>query len=224
MAFQTQYWNIGNNTYLSAVLNAVEKERHGNVMFEPDITMFNGEEAHVVSMTQQSYISSYEVNQNQYDPQISSLSYGTVLDVQPIISSDKKFITLTVKPTHSEVVQWRSFKIGYSAAELAAQQVTTTTTAATTTAQTSVYAPMTMPEISYQSVRTSVTIPDGGSIMLAGMNTSASKRVHTGVPFLSHIPFLGRLFSSNGRNERLYKTIVILQADIVLYDEIEKKL
>ncbi|MEK7412633.1 MAG: hypothetical protein AAB263_04870, partial [Planctomycetota bacterium] len=79
---QSQMWQLGSNFWASAILTAVEKERRGNVIFEPDITMFSGQRAHIVSMHQQSYISDYNIVQNQYEPVVSVLSYGTVLDVQ----------------------------------------------------------------------------------------------------------------------------------------------
>jgi general secretion pathway protein D len=83
---------------------------------------------------------------------------------------------------------------------------------------------MLIPQISYSAVRTSVTIPDGGSLVIAGMTDGNSSRSHAGVPFLSHIPFLGRLFSSNGRSETEFRQLIIVQADLILFDEIEAKL
>lgn len=83
---------------------------------------------------------------------------------------------------------------------------------------------MTIPEISYYAVRTAVTIPDGGSLVIAGMTNGSSMRSHSGVPLLSHIPFLGRLFSSNGRSETELRQLIVVQADLVLFDEIERKL
>lgn len=220
----SQYWNVANRFYISAVLNAVEKDRRGNILFEPDLTMFNGQQAHIVHLNQQAYISDYDVTGSQYMPIISTLSTGTVLDVQPIVSADKKYITLTVRPTNAQIDVWRRF--GRANAQITNGssfgdgQVQDSPTSGINGGET----PLMIPIIKYEAVRTSVTIPDGGSIMLAGLNGSASKRSHSGIPFLSHIPFLGRLFSSNGRDESELKTLVVLQADVILYDEIEKKL
>ena len=215
--FKTQYWRLSDDFAVSAILRAVEKERRGNVTFEPDVTMFNGQQAHVVHINQQAYIADYDVNQGQYDPIISTLSYGTVLDVQAIASADKKYITLTVKPTNTQVVAWRRFgppvvQTGFGGAPI---QQNDTGVAGN---------PLTVPELSYQAVRTSVTLPDGGSLLLAGMTNGESSRSHSGIPFLSHIPFLGRLFSSNGRVETELKTLILLQADVVVFEEIESKL
>lgn len=198
MTMNTQFWQVANNFYVSAVINAVEKERKGNIIYEPDITMFNGQQAHLVQMNQQSYVSDYDVVQSQYQPVVAVLAYGTVLDVMAIASADKKYITLTLRPTSTKIRDWRTFGAGETT--------------------------LNVPSIDYQAVRTSVTIPDGGSLVIGGMTNADSERTHAGVPFLSHIPFLGRLFSSNGKRETHLQTMVVVQADIVLFEEIEKNL
>ncbi|MBN8524229.1 MAG: hypothetical protein J0M02_02710 [Planctomycetes bacterium] len=220
MLLNTSTWQLGSEFWANAVISAVEKERRGNVIFEPDITLFNGQQAHIVSMNQQSYIADYDVVQGQYDPIISILSYGTVLDVQAIASADKKYITLTLRPTNSQVESWRRF--GPPVTSFPGGNVTQGGGAI---AESDVGSyPLLVPMMTYAAVRTSATIPDGGSLVIAGMTNGDSRRSHAGVPFLSHIPFLGRLFSSNGRTETEVRQMIVVQADLVLFDEIESKL
>ena len=226
-----QSWQIANNLYASAVLDMVEKERKGNVLFEPDLSMFNGQQAHIVNMNQQSYIADYDVVQGQYDPIVSILSYGTVLDVQAIASADKKYITLTLRPTDAQVESWRRFGppvttgtfpggpvVGGQAGNAAAGNGGT---GGPSIAGTN---PLLIPQLLYRSVRTSVTIPDGGSLVIAGMTKGESGQAHSGIPFLSHIPFLGRLFSRNGRQETELRNMIVVQADVVIFEEVEKNL
>lgn len=220
LALTTQTWQFASNFWASAILNAVEKERRGNVVFEPDVTLFNGQQAHIVNMNQQSYIADYDVVQGQYDPIISILSYGTVLDVQAIASADKKYITLTMRPTNAQVREWRRF--GPPVNNFPGGPVTQS--GAGIAASVATEYPLLIPQLNYNAVRTSVTIPDGGSLVLAGMTVGDSRRSHAGVPFLSHIPFLGRLFSSNGRAESELRQLIVVQADLILFDEIEAKL
>lgn len=223
--FQTQYWRLADDFYVSAILRAVEQERRGNITFEPDITLFNGQQAHIVHINQQAYIADYDVNQGQYDPIVSTLSYGTVLDVQAIASADKKYITLTLRPTNAQVRSWRRFGPALGSGQINGVPITSPGGGAQgSTPGIANGNPLLIPEISYQSVRTSVTIPDGGSLLLAGMTNGESSRSHAGIPFLSHIPFLGRLFSSNGRTETELKTMILLQADVVVFEEIESRL
>ena len=220
LTFKSQYWRVADDFYVSAILSAVEKTRRGNVTFEPDVTLFNGQQAHIVHINQQAYIADYDVNQGQYDPIVSTLSYGTVLDVQAIASADKKYITLTLRPTNARVTSWRRFgpPLPDGTGQIGGTPIDNTGVGIADGN------PLLIPELAYQSVRTSVTIPDGGSLLLAGMTNGESSRSHAGIPFLSHIPFLGRLFSSNGRVETELKTLILLQADVVIFEEIERKL
>lgn len=228
LSFSAMNWQGGSDFFARAVLNAVEKEKRGNVIFEPDLTLFNGQQAHVVNMHQQSYISDYDIVQNSFDPIISQLNYGTVLDVQAIASADKKYITLTMRPTNAEVEVWRRF--GPPVTDWAGgpvisggDDIGSGSDDTLVTGNRTNY-PMMVPQIRYSAVRTTVTVPDGGSMVLAGMTNGNSQRSHAGVPFLSHIPFLGRLFSSNGRTEIEKRQMIVVQADLVLFDEIEAKL
>jgi general secretion pathway protein D len=221
LTFKTENWRMANNLFVAAVLHAVEQERRGNIIYEPDIMLFNGQQAHIVNIYQQAYISDYDVNQGQYDPVISVLAYGTVLDVQGIASADKKYITLTLRPSNANVVRWRRFggAVASGANTFGGGAPIDQAGAAIATGN-----PLFIPELRYEAVRTSVTIPDGGSLLLAGMTNGESARSHAGIPFLSHIPFLGRLFSTNGRQETEMKSLILVQADIILFEEIEKKL
>jgi general secretion pathway protein D len=219
----SQAWSLGNNLYATAVLNAVEKEKKGNVIYEPDLTMFNGQQAHLVNMHQQSYVADYDVVQNQYDPIVTVLSYGTVLDVVAIASADKKYITMTLRPTNSTVDQWRRY--GGAVTNFPGGNVVDSGVAiGSGNSAIAGSAPLLIPQLRFQSTRTSITIPDGGSLVIAGMTDGESRRTHSGVPFLSHIPFLGRLFSTNGNYESLIKQMIVVQADVVIFEEIEKNL
>jgi len=226
LTMNTQFWQVANNFYASAVINAVEKERKGNIIYEPDITMFNGQQAHLVQMNQQSYIADYDVVQSQYQPVVTVLSYGTVLDVMAIASADKKYVTMTLRPTNAQVRNWRRFGPPIAEGSFAGGNVENSSTAIGQ----DVFGlgaglnPMLVPSLVYQSVRTSVTIPDGGSLVIGGMTNADSERVHAGIPFLSHIPFLGRLFSSNGKRETQFQTMIVIQADVVIFEEVEKNL
>ncbi len=219
MRFQTQWWNTKTNLYASAIITAVEKERRGNVIWEPSVTIYNGQQAHVLHMNQQAYIVDYDIVQGQYQPVVQTLNYGTVLDVQGIASADNKYITLTMRPTNSQVKQWRRFGSPIDPSNPFPGGATVSAGAAV-----ALESPLLMPEMLYHAVRTSVTIPDGGSLVLAGMTNGESARSHSGIPFLSHIPFLGRLFSTNGRQDTELKTMIVVRGDLILFDEIENSL
>lgn len=205
-----------------AVLRAVEKTNRSNIAIQPDLTLMSGQQAHLVRMNQQSYIADYDVVGGQYDPIIQVISYGTVLDVRAIASADRKYITMTLKPTNTRITAWRRF--GSNQSDFGGEDVINTDADGNDLGAIAGLFPLFVPEMAYTSVETTVTIPDGGSLLIAGMTTANSSRAHSGVPFLSHIPFLGRLFSANGRTERESKTLIYVEGNIILFDEIEAQL
>jgi type II secretory pathway component GspD/PulD (secretin) len=65
-------------------------------------------------------------------------------------------------------------------------------------------------------------MPDKGTLLLGGFANGLRQRTHSGVPFLSHIPFLGRLFSRDGTYDQNRKIFFMLNAEIVDLGEREK--
>ncbi len=227
LQFSTQYWQVAQNFFARAILEAVEKERKGNVLYEPDLTLFSGQQGHIVQLNQQAYISDYNVRQDQYDPTVDTVSYGTVLDVYAVASADKKYITMTLRPTQSTIRSWRRFSNVANTSQFPGGDVGNGGVGIGSSDDffgLSFDNPLLVPEMNIQRVQTTVVLPDGGSLVLAGLTDSASARSRSGVPFLSHIPFLGRLFTTNGRQETERKALIIVQADLILFDEIESSL
>ena len=223
LSLSTQYWQLSDSLFARAVLHAVEKERRGNVLYAPELTLFSGQQAHLVQLNQQAYIAGYDANGQAYSPIIRTLVYGTVIDVHAVASADKRYITLTMRPTNAQVAAWRNFgspptnnqgaSLGLSSGPGISENLAV-----------GVSYPLQIPTLDLQRVMTTVVLPDGGSMILAARTNSSSQRASSGVPFLSHIPFLGRLFSTHGRSETELRTLIVVTANLILYPEIEGSL
>ena len=53
-----------------------------------------------------------------------------------------------------------------------------------------------LPSFSYVSVTTTVSVPDGGTVLLGGIKRLSEGRNEFGVPILDKIPYLNRLFQN----------------------------
>jgi type II secretory pathway component GspD/PulD (secretin) len=73
-------------------------------------------------------------------------------------------------------------------------------------------------------VVTRATIPDGGTLMLGGNTIAGEINLEAGVPGLSKIPFIKRLFTntSNANDEQVL--IILVKPTILLNKEIEAKM
>ena len=66
------------------------------------------------------------------------------------------------------------------------------------------------PIINNRSLETTLTLRDGGSVMLAGLISSNRGRGDNGVPLLGDIPWLGNLFKSQNASENRTELIVMI--------------
>lgn len=80
-----------------------------------------------------------------------------------------------------------------------------------------------VPTIGTRDVTTTVTVPDGSTIVLGGLIVSRKRETVSGIPLLSDIPGLGKLFSSTSIEDDRAELMVFIQPKIVkdsktLYD------
>jgi len=202
-----QYALLG-NFQAEVILNAIQKTRKGITLLAPRITVFNTQRAYMMVAREESYIADYEgliaTQAAILDPVIKTFTVGTILDVRPIISSDRKYITIEMRPTTATLIALRDYHIN---ALLWGQDYP-------------VYAPI----IQLNKVRTTVVIPDNGVLLLGGQITSSHFRLSSGVPFLSKLPVIGRLFSHDAETSDNMQLLIFVNARIIMLEEIEERI
>lgn len=202
--FAMQFAYFVDLTQINAVINAVQKKRKARILIAPRLTAFNTQRANITIVNQIPYIQDFEVNVATTaaiaNPVVDTILDGMVLDVKPTISNDRRFITVEVQPT---------------VAELLLPIPTFTTTLGPTSTVT-----IQIPEIKLQAVQTTVRVPDGGAVVIAGLKTVRDKWVESGVPILSDIPLLGMLFRRQGRSQEQFNLVIVVHAKVIdLNDE-----
>lgn len=75
------------------------------------------------------------------------------------------------------------------------------------------------PIISSQELTTTVTVPNGGTVVLGGLIVERMTADDSGVPFLMRIPVLGYLFKQTSRKVERQELIVLLQPNVVENDD-----
>jgi general secretion pathway protein D len=71
------------------------------------------------------------------------------------------------------------------------------------------------PIFSTRSVKTEVTIYDGATVVIGGLTREEIKTVDDKVPLLGDIPYLGRLFKSEGETSRKRNLLIFVTANLV---------
>ncbi len=202
--FSLQYTYL-DDTELEAILRAVQKYERINEVTAPSLLVYNTQRANLQITTQVAYVKDFDVEIAQAsvvaDPVVDIIKEGVVLDVRPIVSNDRRFITLELRPTVATLTRpIRSF---------------------TTSLGTGPSVTFEVPELKKESLKTTVVMPDGGTLLLGGLKYYEEQDVDSGVPILKDIPILSFFFSRKGKYTNLRDLLVLLRARIVIMEEHE---
>lgn len=193
-------WTYLNDLQLELILRAVSKSERVQLVTSPRITVYNTARGNLSVLNQVAYVQDFNVEIAQAssiaDPVVNVVQDGVVLDVRPVVSADRRFITLELRPTIAALK--RPIR----------EVVTTLGSQNSVTIQ--------LPEVEYQRVRTSIPMPDGGTVLLGGMKVSDRQDMASGVPILNKIPIVSFLFDRQGNYVSNRKLLVLLKASIVI--------
>jgi general secretion pathway protein D len=72
-------------------------------------------------------------------------------------------------------------------------------------------------------VKTTVSVPDGGTLLLGGQTVAGETEREIGAPVLSQIPLLRRLFTNRSVAKDEQILLILVRPTIILQREIEQK-
>ncbi|MFH0939213.1 MAG: hypothetical protein V1899_08030 [Planctomycetota bacterium] len=205
---------ILNNAQVQAFIKALAVRETASTLTAPRLTVFNTQRAHMFVAQQRSYVADYDIQGDAYDPVIRQFLTGVVLDVRPIVSSDRRYVTMELRPTVTTLVNFvmRQIDIFQIAAGAAGAIIIPLSL------------PIQFPELSIQRIRTTATVPDGGVLLLGGLYRNIKFNAENGVPFLSDLPVVGRLFRWNVVDNAKSNLSILISPRIIIFSEEEGKL
>jgi general secretion pathway protein D len=138
---------------------------------------------------------------------------GIILEVLPVAGPEKRFVDLTLNPSFVEFEGFINYgsPINSSALGLIADegfQLIPTPVELTRNA-------ILMPVFNTQRTTTQITVADGATIAYGGLLSNRSQMVEDKVPILGDIPWVGRLFSSNARENSSTAIIFLVNVELI---------
>ncbi|HEY8667959.1 MAG TPA: hypothetical protein VIL86_14945 [Tepidisphaeraceae bacterium] len=211
------------------MIRATQASTTSTLLTAPRVTLFNGQRAYVLVATQQAYVSDLEPvvgnNAVSFKPQVSIVESGALLDVQATVSSDRKYVTLTLRPQLSNLVSLQAFAFQGSNAPGTGTGTGTGTPVVIDTNQTQTAGTgiIQQPILQITEVRTTVSVPDGGTLLLGGQTIAGEVEKEAGVPILSKIPFLKRLFTNRSMAKDEQVLLILVKPTIIIQREEEQR-
>ncbi len=198
-------------------LTAAQGDVRGNVLQAPKVTTFNGAPATIFNNTVQYYVQQLipVVGPGAiiYTPVIGLIPTGQTLTVTPVVSADRRYVRLTLSPFFNALNSIQNFTFGAGAV---GGGFVGSGTVLNTTIQ--------LPNTTTTTITTTVTVPDGGTVLLGGVKLLNEVRNEYGVPFLSKIPMIDRLFRNIGIARTSSSLMLMVTPRIVILEEEEEKL
>lgn len=162
---------------VTATLRALERAGVIRTLAEPNLTAISGETATFLAGGEFPIPSGLSCDTTQSPPicqsQISFKKFGVSLVFTPVVLSEGRI----------------SLKVMTEVSDLSSENSITQTMPGTTDS-------LTIPSIRTRRADTTVEIPSGGSLAMAGMIQEQTKQAINGVPGLMQLPILGTLFKS----------------------------
>ncbi len=193
---------------LEAILTGVAKEQEIRKLNSPRVTAFNGQTSHTLVVNQSAYIQDLEVNQTGVipviNPVIGVLNSGSILEVRPTLSYDRKYVVLEIQPTLAEQLE----------SDVAILNLSGNFTVV----------PVELPVLSVTKIKTTVTVPDGGTVLVGGLKREISTKTSIGIPGLLDIPVANLLFGRKGQSTLRSNLFVLLNAKVTVVHEEEARL
>ncbi|MBI3097915.1 MAG: hypothetical protein HYY93_06655 [Planctomycetes bacterium] len=227
--FRTIYSNAGgaslqftliDPTLVEAIIRAVERHQRARLLTAPRVTVFNTQRANIFVANQFTYIRDYDVEVAAdaviADPIPGTVQDGITLDVRPTISADRKYITLELRPTVAVLDPPPVISGIYP---LFVQTFLGQNTLQTLVARVQIETP----RIRIQRVRTTVTMPDGGTLLVGGLTNVYDDRINSGVPVVSDIPIVSSLFDRKVEGKRKRSLLILIRAKIIIMEEEEAR-
>jgi type II secretory pathway component GspD/PulD (secretin) len=196
------------------LIQATQADRRSVQLTAPRLTFTNGQTANIFVATQVSFVSDLTpvVGDSAvgFDPDVNVVSEGVTLLVEGTISADRRYVTLNVD---AGVARIDGFAQTAVTAVAGGQLVNS--------ADTSSF--IQLPQVTVTRVRTTVTVPDQGTILLGGQRLITEFDVETGVPVLSKIPVLNRFFTNRIESKEEQTLLILLKPTVLIQNEQEQR-
>ena len=177
--------DLGNNTALGAIINAVQADTNSNILSTPHLTVNNNVEGSIL-FGQEIPVSTGEALSSNFDNAFRTIqrqNVGIELVVTPQINADNE-VKLDLRQEVSSIAG----PVSNNFSELI---------------------------INKREIKTTITVGDGQIVSLGGLLDDNERRTIEKIPLLGDIPIIGELFKSRGRSRVKTNLMVFIRPTIL---------
>ncbi len=202
-------------TYL--FLSAAQGDIRNNIVQAPKVTTFNGASATVFNTTTRYFVQmTFPIvgfGAIAFQPIPGNIPDGVTLRVTPVVSADRRYVRMTLSPNF---ISFQGFQNFPTTGAVGGGGLGGGATAISSNIQ--------LPIVGTTIISTTVTVPDGGTVLMGGVKVLRESRLEFGVPVLSKIPMIDRLFRNIGIGRDTSSLMMMVTPRIIILEEEEERL
>jgi general secretion pathway protein D len=216
------------------LIEAAQGDARTNVLNAPKVTLFNGQQAFVADAISQPFVIGVIPVVGEFvaaqQPVIVVLNEGTMMTIQAVVSDDRRYVRLTVVPFFTQVGDVQEFTFeGTSSTSRSSSSTDDDDDGKNESSEDNEEesrsgVTVQLPAFQFVSVVTTVSVPDGGTVLLGGIKRLSEGRTEFGVPLLSKVPYVNRLFRNVGIGRDTDSLMMMVTPRIIIQEEEEERL
>ncbi|MEX0887113.1 MAG: hypothetical protein WD009_11810 [Phycisphaeraceae bacterium] len=201
---------------VNLLVRATQASQRSISLTAPRVTFMDGQRAHVVVARQVAFISDLEAVPDAigFTPTLGVINSGVILDVEGTVSADRRYVTMTLRPSLATIIE-PIRAIAFTGSFIPDDD------------DDDISAPQTFrgvieaPELELTQVRSTVHVPDKGTLLIGGQRLVAETEIEAGVPVLSRIPVINRLFTNQSIIQDKRTLLILVKPSIIIPQEEE---
>lgn len=196
------------NLQVDFLIRATQANSRSSIVQAPRQVMLNGQAVVITIETFRTYISSIQpvVGDNVAlpTPVPAEARSGLQVWVQGVVSEDRRYTTLSISFRQRGEATFERYELQRGSGN-----------------SPSIF--LLLPSQSELTYQATVSIPDGGTVLLGGFKQVGEVEVEAGVPILSKIPVLKRAFTNNTTVKDARTLLILVKAKIIIQQEAEQE-
>ncbi len=196
------------NLQVDFLIRATQANARSSVVQAPRLVLFNGQASTISIGSSRQYVSSLEPRLAEgavgFQPQTASADAGVSMWVEGTISADRKYVTLTLNVQQRQEPTFETVEVQRASGNSPGSFIT-------------------LPTQEFARLETTVSIPDGGTVLLGGLKQVGEIEVAAGVPILSKIPILKRAFTNETTIKDTRTLLILVKTKIIIQEEAEEE-
>ena len=198
------------NDQIEMKIKAMQQEGTADVLSAPRVTTKSGVEAVIRIAETHRYPQDYDVETGQRTAPVvkpqdwEDFDLGVTLRVTPVVNPESNTIDLQLRPEITKFKGFDEYKVADNAYDKGGDSSVDGGDG------TALYARM--PYFERRFVETEVTIADGHTVVMGGLVDEVTETFRDQVPILGDIPYIGRLFRTEGSRSSKRNLVIYVKA------------